>query len=300
MRALPVTPLEPVPSHTGSGMPRLFLKREDLLPYGGGNKVRRFVQWFEKNPAVRRVAVLSDRGSHTFWTLAQMLEGPLRKSALNNFVFLERRRRPNPYIERLRQGYSPHPQIEVRTGRFLWLWLQYLEMKFFSGKGTRTLGMGGSIRNADAAYAAAMEDCVKQLAEAGVDGKRVWHVFPIASGNMADSFLRTFRKANLNEHRIFGILTGARPARLWMKLKYRFEPRILIKKRRRVTWRRYERAARHCYQLTGIWLDPRHTVCAWRALTRMPAEITAEDVIVFWVTSPLLAAPDFDVLGHNT
>lgn len=300
MKPLPATPLEQIPSHTASGMPRIFLKREDLLPYGGGNKVRRFLSWWEENPHVNRLGVLSDRGSHTFWTLAQMLEGPFKKSPLRSLVFFERRRAANPYVERLRQSYLNHPDIQVRTGRFLWLFSQYLKMKYFSRRNTATLGIGGQVPKPDACYGEAMEECVGQLAAAGAGKCRIWHLFPVASGNMAKSFLHYFRKKNLENHRILGILTGPRPARFWVRMKFLFEKRILLKRRKRVTWRRYQRAALDCHKSTGIWMDPRHAICAWRALARLPEEVSFNDVIVLWVTCPLIGSPDFPLIGSST
>lgn len=293
MKTFPATPLEPVPSHTKSGAPQIFLKREDLLPFGGGNKVRRFAAWFERHPGLRKVGVLSDRGSHTFWVLSQMLSFERALDRHLSFVFWERRRALNPYVKRLQQGYLPHPRIEVVTGPFFWLALKYLKMKYFSGKRTATLGIGGQAPGVEEAYAEAMRECVEQLNAAGVSGKRVWHLFPVASGNMADGFLRFFRQAKLENHRICGILTGPRPSRAWMRLKYFFEPRVLLKRRRRVTWPRYERAAQDCFNRTGVWLDPRHTASAWRSLATLPQEIASDDVLVFWVTCPLIAAADF-------
>ena len=59
------SPLEEVAGGLGAAGPRLFLKREDLLPFGGGVKVRRSLP-LAADGDPRPIAVLSDRGAHTF------------------------------------------------------------------------------------------------------------------------------------------------------------------------------------------------------------------------------------------
>ena len=75
-------------------------KREDLLPYGGGSKVRRLAPWLRALPAASGVACLSDVGSHTFLVLARLLASG--EFPVERLLFLERRVPTTPYREALR------------------------------------------------------------------------------------------------------------------------------------------------------------------------------------------------------
>jgi len=278
---LPVTPLERVPAGTGRPAGTLFFKREDLLPFGGGNKVRRFLHFFERRPDCIRAAALSDLGAHTFAVLASMRADPaLPLSAL---TFYERRVPANPYRERLARTYADCADIEVRRGAGVLLWLRWCAAGLVRSSRCRRLGVGGRAPDAHGAYAPVVDECVAQLADAGTPEGPVIHVFPMASGDMAGAFLRRFDERGLADHRVVGVMTGPGFSRAWLRLRYAARARLTLRRAGALTWARYLEAAQACHAATGVWLDPVHAIHAWEVLRHAP-EAFAEATVVLWVT----------------
>jgi hypothetical protein len=302
MIELPPTPLQGVPKDPAKTEPALFLKREDLLPFGGGNKVRRFLFWLkelsesESSPGThlrnKTVAVLSDRGAHTFRVLTRMLEGEV--SPIASLVFWERATPGTPYSNRIRRTYMNHPNISVRSGASLEMFLRFLWTKCLGASGTEVMGVGGSVSTKGQPYRKVFEECLRQLAELGKAETRVWHLFPVASGNMADFFLRAIREKTLTNHRVIGVLTGpVLLLRLFVRFKYLWERNIVLVRRPRLSWSEYEAAATRFFKRTGVWVDPNHMLYAASLLDDLPPFVRREDVVIFWVTCPFVQESDF-------
>lgn len=267
-----VTPLLeiPVDIQTTNGV-RLFMKREDLLPYGGGNKVRRLLHWRESHPTCRELTVLSDYGSHTFYTLSRMA------SAFDALIFYERRCATTPYRDAMHQAYSYAPGISIVQGSLGELWLRSQADR------RPRLGIGGNMPSAAVAYREPMRDCVQQLHHQGVVGVPIVHIFPIASGTMADGFLQELAVcAPATGHSLIGVLTGHPLARPWLRLRYARQPlmRLLPSDPQNVGQVAGQRA------VGGAHLDPNHGLYAWHALLRLLPKLRKDSVAVFWVTSP--------------
>lgn len=293
MIELPVTPLQPVPDYFGrhAGGPRVFLKREDLLPFGGGNKVRRFLCWLQERSdkgqlAGSRVAALSDRGAHTFLVLARMAASG--RLPVRSLLFWERATASSPYSEKVRQGYLDRADVKVHSGGLLSLLLRYAWARLFRRTALCVLGIGGSARTVGQPYRGVFLECTRQLAEHGHETVRTWHVFPIASGNMADGFLRTMREESLRNHRLIGVLTGPMPSRLWVRLRYALETRLSLLRLPRMKWRQFQEMAASFHRRTGVWVDPNHAIYAALALDRLPSAVGPKDAVVLWITCPRL------------
>lgn len=273
---LPVSPLQRVPGRV-LGIPahvELYLKREDQLSFGGGNKVRRLLHWKTMHPHLQRVGVLSDRGSHTFYCLSRMAE---------QFAYItlyERACEATPYRETLREVYQSTPGVQVIEGSLPLLWLRSQQ------EGECLLGIGGALPECADAYRAPMEECLDQLAYEGKNHLLTWHVFPIASGTMADGFLQVFRERGLHNHRICGVLTGHTLSKPWLHWRYRMQLNVCLWRTSPLSWVGYRDLAREMHESTGLWVDPNHGIYSWSILPELCASMTRENVLIYWVTSP--------------
>jgi hypothetical protein len=275
----------------------LFLKREDLLPYGGGNKVRRFLLWLKElseregictnGVGSKTIAVLSDQGAHTFHVLTRMLEAEV--SPVASLLFWERTKPKTAYSDNIRRAYLDRPNICVQSGASVEMLLRFLRTKWVVPRDTVVMGIGGSVRTKGQPYRGAFKECLRQLAEFGRAGARVWHLFPVASGNMADSFLRTIRDEKLTDHRVIGVLTGpGLLSRLMVRLKYLLKQNIVLVRRPKLSWPEYLAVATRFFKRTGVWVDPSHCSYAASLLEDLPRFICGDDVIVFWITCPFI------------
>lgn len=301
MTELPITPLQAVPDFftpRGAG-PAVFLKREDLLPFGGGNKVRRLLCWLDEQVRAGRppgrVAALSDQGSHTFGVLSRMAaEG---RTPIRSLLFWERATPPTPYSRRIREGYLHRPDVVVQPGSLPGLLLRCASSRLFKRSEVAVLGIGGSVRTVAQPYRGVFAECREQLGGQGKGRARTWHVLPVASGNMADDFLRSIREGGRHNHRLVGVLTGPLPSRLLMRLHYGRERKMTLLRMPLLAWQQYLEAAAEFFGRTGVWLDPNHAIHAARALARLKCSAGPDDAIVLWVTCPFIPDLDFSAAG---
>lgn len=260
-----VTPL--VETEAPQGSPpgiRFFLKREDLLPFGGGNKVRRLMHWRKAHPQCRELTVLSDYGSHTFYSLSQMAP------AFDSLTFYERRCPSTPYREAVRKRYVDVPGVRIIQGSLPELWLH-------SQRDRRPrLGIGGSLPSSAMAYRDPMRACIEQLTRMRIEGPSVLHVFPIATGTMADGFLQELKVQPGAQHTLVGVLTGHPLTRPWLRLRYLREPLLQL-----VRAPRPLAAPQH-----GVFLDPNHGIYAWQALLHLVPTLQENSIVIFWITAP--------------
>lgn len=284
MSALPETPLERV----DTGGRAVFMKREDLLPYGGGNKVPRFLHALARRTSERRVAALSDYGSHSFTVLTAMLRDPAL--GIDAIELWELPVAPDPYRRALARRYAETPGVHVRRGSTAGLLARWVWRGVARGSDTYRLGIGGTVSRSAASYEPTVRACVRQLEGAGADGAVV-HVLPLASGDTARAVRAALRAAGRGQDHVAGVITGP-----WIghaALTLRRPARLHLVKPRALDWEAYVAAARACHGQTGVWLDPEHTLPAWDTLARLPAAVR-DMPVVFWVTCPRIQAPPFD------
>jgi hypothetical protein len=282
------TPLEAVPPWPG--LPPLFLKREDLLPHGGGAKVRRFRAHLEAGAAEDRrpLVVLSERGAHTFLTLARMQrDGVLRRP----LVFLERAAARTPYAERNRAEILAGPDVRLITGPLPWLllrlaWLRRRPAKF------EVLGLGGQTPGGVAAAGEAYREARAQLAALGPCAGRTWHLVAAASGTLAEGLLRGIQERGAVGETLLVVPTGPPMVRRRLRHRLRSEPLVTVLPTPSPAWRSALAAARAFREHSGVWLDPRHALRAWLAACSPPlARTVPQDRFVVWTTGPHIGDP---------
>lgn len=258
----------------------VYLKREDLLLPGGGNKVRRFRQFFKEHPAYRSVVCLSDPGSHSFHVLRSFLNDP--DFHLQNVIFLERKREVAPYFLLRRKAYLNDRRIRIHShGFFLsWLLLLYFGM---TGKAL-SVGIGGSLRLESNPHGEAFLECREQLEKFGHDGPII-HLFASASGMMLRGFLD--KQAHWPSAKLMTCFTGDPAAWPWFQFRFRkeihsgkfrvFRPSDLPK-----TPISSEEA--RAVSVPGFFIDPAHTIHLAGALNS--GWVPTFEPVVFWMTSP--------------
>jgi hypothetical protein len=290
----PLSPLQRVPS-LEKEQP-VFLKREDLISPGGGNKVRRFQAFFEKHKDAKKVATLSDPGAHTFQILKHFLKENIKEDirdetedqgqlGAEQLIFLERDTPLTPYAEIIREHYRYHPDIRVSQASSFIQLLKYTFYKYASFGRVKTVGIGGNVKISPNPFEQAMEECLEQLQRAGVEGDVV-HLFPISSGNMADGFLHYVHRKGVGHHSFIGITTGDRLSIPWLKLKYVKEKKIKLIKPASYSYKGYCQKALAFHQKTSVWLDPIHTIHLTDALEKH--SFPQDSTIVLWITCPFI------------
>jgi len=267
----------------------VLLKREDLLRPAGGNKVHRFAALRSGADTPRRLVTLSDPGAHSFEVLRRFLHEHGQEAGIDRLLFLERPRVISPYQMRIRQRYLEDPRVEVRTGPLLLQLLRLVLLRLFARlTGDRVLGIGGHVEQEPNPHTEVFRACVEQLDADGYRGE-VLHVFPIASGQMADGFLRYLRAHPQRRHRLLGLVTAPTLVRPWLWLKYWRRPEIELLPVRPVDYPAYLRNARDFHARSGVWLDPQHSIHLADFLHSTTE--TRAPTIVLWVTCPLIDGP---------
>jgi hypothetical protein len=256
-----------------------FVKREDYLTPGGGNKVRRFHAFFQRYPNLKRMVTLSDRGSHTF------LISHYFQTNKHHFLFLERKRPKNEYSDRNKQCYKSNENTTVISKSFWKLLLLYGYYRFLCfDPRVKTIGIGGKVSEKLNPSANALEECMQQLEEMNEKGTII-HLFPIASGQMADGFLRV-RHARTRHH-LFGVMTGDKATLLSLRYKFRKnKEQLTLIRKKNLTPEILDEKAISFYQATGIWVDPIHTVHLLPALEKITLTDKSSKVVL-WITCPL-------------
>lgn len=267
--------------------PHIFLKYESHLPFGGGNKVRRFLNWLEENKDAKEINIASDIGSHSFYVLSRILHDAQYKDL--KATFWERNNESHlPYRAKLRNQYLQMKNVQVRTYsiKFFALWLFNVLMN----NKQQIFSLGGNIKVKTNSYKKTMSECIFQLKEYEIFKNTVWHLFPIASGRMADDFLTYLKKKNIHNHRIIGLLTGSNIVKPYLKTKYCLNKKITLVETKPITWNQYLECANHFHDKYQIFLDPIHTCHLYQFLQNIPSWISKKDVIVVWLTEPLISS----------
>jgi hypothetical protein len=261
-----------------NGYTNLFAYRLDI---GGGSKVVRFQHFLKEHSTIETLVAFSYPGAQTFHVL-NAINSNLEKNRQMKLLFLEQETQANPFTVARRNLYLKQENIKVINGPFWQQMFHFFFYKYFGGKKYTTLGIGGHIElNGGNPYAEVYNDCCKKLN----DGQEVIHVFSIASGNMADCFLKVIEQKN-NKHQLAGVTTGGNKTFPYLSYKYRNEKNITLHRPLDYSYETYKEKARAFHQKSGFWLDPTHTIHLLDTLDQnlLPKDAT----IVMWITCPLV------------
>ncbi len=260
-----------------NGYANLFVNRLDLV---GGNKTFRLRQFFKDHENVETLVAFSYPGAQTFHAL-NAYNLSLEKDRQMNLLFLEQETPLNPFTEAKRNLYLKEEKIKVISGPFWKQMLRFSFYKFFGGKKYTTLGIGGHIDlNGGNPYAEVYNDCCSKLA-----GQQVIHIFSVASGNMADCFLKIIDQTNNKDH-LAGVTTGGNKTFPYLSYKYGLKQNVSLHRPLDYSYETYKEKAKAFYQKSGFWLDPTHTIHLLDVLDQnmLPKDAT----IVIWITCPLV------------
>lgn len=264
----------------------IFLKCEYELPYGGGNKVRRFIQWLDENPYTKEVHIASDKGSHSFLIMNYILKNSCYQHIKG--IFWEKENSTFiKYRENNRQIYLGNANITTRKFS-----IQFYLNWFFSSN-DHLYSLGGKVNTQKNAYEKAMNECIHQLNALKQTNHTIWHLLPLASGTMSDAFLSYFRQHKSNQHKLIGLLTGDKIYRKFLKTKYLLTQNIYLLETETLTWNHYVTLAQQVKENHQIVLDPIHTCHLWNFLRNIPDWISSKDLIVVWLTQPFIKGNHF-------
>lgn len=264
-----ICPLQPI-ENGWHGYSTVFAKRLDLV---GGNKGFRFMQFFKEHKNIKTLVALSNPGAHTFHVL---------KDGKLNYLFLEQEMETNPYTEARREIYLTQKNIQVIQSPFWQQMIRFFYYKYFGKKEYTTIGIGGHIDLKDTnPYEKVFRECCEQLTSVSTIGKKVIHLFPIASGNMADCFLQL-----LSDHQLAAVTTGGKRTFPYLQFKYRSRKNICLYKPLDYSYEEYKEKAKSFYNKSNFWLDPTHTIHLLDVLDQQL--LPKEAIIVMWITCPLV------------
>lgn len=200
---------------------RAVLKRDDLLDFGGGNKARRLSALLARvDGPIRRVFAMSNRGAHTFYTLAAMIPTLARGALLFTF---EREVGGGRYRDELEASYAGLPWVRRRIGHALPLWFELQAHRLRKRPGDLFLGLGGRESGGDNAYASAVLEDRDRLAGLGP----ATHLAAAASGDMATGIAAGLQAAALPGE-VTAVLTAERWASLGLRLRHSGRRRLQV------------------------------------------------------------------------
>ncbi len=286
-----ICPLQQIPNGYGKYQ-NVFAKRLDLIKPGGGNKVFRFQQFFKEHKNIKTLVALSNPGAHTFHILQALIPSPSPVGEGDiKFLFLEQEMPTNPYTEARRNLYLNKEGIKVIQAPFWKLLLQFLYYKYFGGSQYTTIGIGGHIdlKNSNP-YESVFKECIEQTPlltspQRREEERQVIHLFPIASGNMADCFLALIPKED-QKHYLAGVTTGGKRTFSYLNFKYGSNKNLSLYKPLEYSYKTYTEKAKLFYEKTNFYLDPTHTI---HLLDVLDQELLPKDAsIVLWITCPLV------------
>lgn len=291
-----ICPLQQIPNGWGK-YPNVFAKRLDLIEPGGGNKVFRFQQFLKEHKNINTLVALSNPGAHTFHVLKALIPNLPKQvrdrhspSGEGNMklLFLEQTMATNSYTKARQDLYLNKENIKVINAPFWQQLLRFLYYKYLGGSKYTTIGIGGHI---DLKNSNPYEEVFREIqahpptpSQREGEKRQVIHLFPIASGNMADCFLALTPK--LTNHRLAGVTTGGKRTFSYLNFKYRSNKNISLFRPLDYSYDAYKKKAQAFYDKSGFWLDPTHTI---HLLDVLDQELLPKDAaIVMWITCPLV------------
>ncbi len=256
-----------------------YAKRMDLLPRGGGNKVPRFDNWFKNRGHIERVMSLSNPGSHTFHVLSHYLTDDPSKPGAAELIALEQSMKVPRYSLQLKRQYDALDNVTSSTRPFLIQLLIFLWHTYTGWNKTKTIGIGGHIHIQENPYEQIFTETLHTLPKG-----KIAHIFPVASGNMADCFLDIIKTKKL-DHKLFCITTGAAITHYSLGLKYLFNRNMHLLPKKNADSATYQAAAAEFYKACAVRLDPVHTI---QTALYIGDPMFDEYTVVIWITNPLI------------
>lgn len=240
----------------------VLLVREDQLPDGGGKKRRSLDSWISSlHPLPKSIHVLSYEGSHTAYTLAQLLSTV--KIVLYGMSYSG-----GWYRKHMREVLNTYPNLRQIRAPLPILVLRFLIKKWFLGHSPdhRFMSWGGALRD-DQGYHQAARDLQERI---GSDD--YYHLLPVASGDMLNAVSEVFPN-------VAGILTQPFLIRWIQRLRLSSTQGFFlpsIKKR--------ERLVQTIYRETGYAFDPVFMGPVFSAVLHDPDRYQR---VCIWVTCPV-------------
>ncbi len=250
------------------------LYRLDQLPYGGGNKIPRLVEFFHRYKAINTLVAMSDEGAHTFNALRVIYK---KSSQINQMIFLENQVPQSAYQRKIKTSYMNTPGIRRIKGPTWMMFLIYQYYRHISG--AVTLGIGGHVAISAPYFQNMLEDCESHMPPGT---KVVHHILPVSSGDMLQQFLGT--PVGDYERIYHCIMTGNPLTKPLLKVRFRRHKEVFLTDPRLMTEKEYEAFGRQFYNTTEVSLDPVHslqTVLKAERITHHPHHHT-----VLWMTQP--------------
>ena len=251
---------------------KVFIVRMDKLPSGGGNKIPRFHMYLNNLKNNKQVQVISNPGSHTFYSLTKLIED----YNIDKLFFLERKMKINQYNSKIQEIYKNNSKVNISTNYLPFLYIQYLYNKYI--KKINSIGIGGHVSIIGNPYENIFTD-VNNI----INNNKAIHILPVASGNMLDCFLKSINKSNSKNHNFYGIMTGAIASRFFLKKKYSQNKFVKLFTPANIPYKSYIKENSEFKKLTNINLDPNHTIQVINLLGKIESNSSQ---IVLWITKP--------------
>lgn len=234
----------------------VLLVREDRLPDGGGKKRRSLTALVPNIPPGKTVHILSYAGSHTAYTLAQLLPD-------NSIHLYAHAYKGGAYRQLMEHALSTLPNVRVIKRPLPKLLFTFYWQRW-TRKGDIFLRFGGALTK-DRAYQEAAKIIRNRI------GKEHTHFVPVASGNLLVALQTVFP-------RVVGLLTQPWWLRPYSRLKYSATrgvslPSIISR----------ERLVQEVYQKTGYAFDP---VFMGTVLSYLKKQRPTDKKVCLWVTCP--------------
>lgn len=249
------------------------LYRLDQLPFGGGNKVPRFIEFFSNNEKIKTLVAMSDMGAHTFNALIEFYENQ-GIHQIEKMIFLENTIGMTDYQEAIRQRYQSHPAVKVHSGSTWKMFVLYAYYKCM--RRCTVLGIGGHVKVKAPFFGMIFKDCLIKLPVS-----KVLHILPVSSGDMLKEFLKV---ADSEHHRFIGIMTGNPLSRLLLKYQFRHYKNVRLIKPKLISEEQYIKFGKKFYKETGISLDPVHSIQSMYLGNHL-RRLHKENVVI-WMTQP--------------
>ena len=178
------------------GVEEVALVREDLLPDGGGKKRRALAHFVNEVEGVNHIHLLSYAGSHTAYTLSNLLPEVLIHLYGTHYG-------GGPYEKAMTSLLDSHANIVQKVGSSWSMGFAFNRQRRKSRPGHHFMRIGGSL-GSDVLTQTAVRETIRTI------GEDFHHVVAVASGDLLTSISR-------QTNRVTGVLTQPLGVRI---LKY--------------------------------------------------------------------------------
>jgi hypothetical protein len=259
-----------------------YVVREDLVPFGGGNKVRRYLSWLKENPTVSEIHILSNPGMHSLLSICTILKD-MNFHHIKLFLW-ELNVKLTEYTRLVRQRCLESGAIILSSRNSFFTLVRFLYYKF-KRKANCLYSIGGKVELVQRAYAEAIDQCLQQIPLCESQQKEFIHVLPCASGMMVDDFLSYFKKNNITNHSIIACATGPYLPSLLLKIRFFFVRQIHVFSKPILSQEIINSIVGRVSDHYGLKIDPIHGVFAWQLLLQFLDVDRKNSSYIFWCTS---------------